>query len=228
MAGGEFCGNATRSLAYILAKDGVIESEKEEVLSVSGSSDPLRVFVSGNSSRAEMPVNPSTVIKKIDVGQTLVELEGISFLILEPESNIFGKLSSSNDLVDRKDFVLNLIKKHGLDKRLAAGVLGVDNRSDKIKMEPYVFVRDTNTLYYETACGSGSTAVGVLESFRKEGSVNGLEIVQPSGESILVSVKNDDGEFNDASIEGPVEVLFDGNMPLNYKDVNYEFNLGVA
>lgn len=64
----------------------------------------------------------------------------------------------------------------------------IDN---KIQLTPIVYVRDINTLFYETACGSGTTAVGIYQSFKNGKSVN-LEVVQPSGNIINVCTEADE------------------------------------
>jgi len=50
--------------------------------------------------------------------------------------------------------------------------------SIKNKIEPYVYVKETNTLFRETACGSGSIAFSILTGYK--------DIIQPTGEIINV------------------------------------------
>ncbi|MEK9178709.1 MAG: hypothetical protein AAB801_02930 [Patescibacteria group bacterium] len=53
--------------------------------------------------------------------------------------------------------------------------------TDGYKMTPVVYVKDTDSMIYETACGSGSIALNVL--------INAEKILQPSGEEIKVKRK---------------------------------------
>ena len=53
-------------------------------------------------------------------------------------------------------------------KEEAAGVMFIERKNGKIILSPVVFVKEINTLFYETACGSGSVAVGIYESFKNK------------------------------------------------------------
>ncbi len=55
-------------------------------------------------------------------------------------------------------------------------------------IEPYVYVRKTDTLFAETACGSGSIAMNIATGFEK--------IIQPTEESIVVQR---DGDYFEVS-----------------------------
>ena len=54
MAGGEFCGNTTRSLGFVL-RDG---KEGMETIEVSGANQPACVFVSGGGAKTSIPLRP--------------------------------------------------------------------------------------------------------------------------------------------------------------------------
>ena len=56
------------------------------------------------------------------------------------------------------------------------------------------------------ACGSGTTAVGLLEAFKKKGPVE-LTIKQPSTMSITIKVSYAGKKFGEAILSGPMEVL---------------------
>ena len=78
MAGGEFCGNATRSLGYLLlnGKEGSIDLE------VSGTSQPMTVMVKDGSAQTMIPINKNlSSVVTLDNGEMVVNLEGISHLI---------------------------------------------------------------------------------------------------------------------------------------------------
>jgi len=53
--------------------------------------------------------------------------------------------------------------------------------TDENRIEPYVYVKQTNSLFKETACGSASIATNIILGINK--------IIQPTGESIYVENK---------------------------------------
>ena len=77
-------------------------------------------------------------------------------------------------------------------------------KDDKIVLSPVVYVKEINTLFYETACGSGSVAVGIYESFKNKRSVN-IDILQPSSDIIKVETNVDDKKIYNARISGKVK-----------------------
>ena len=81
-----------------------------------------------------------------------------------------------------------------------------------LSLSPFVYVKSIDTFYAETACGSGSVAVGLVTAKRQGKSVNNAEIRQPSGHSIFVDVDFTNGFFEKASIEGRVEILYEGGF----------------
>jgi len=96
-----------------------------------------------------------------------------------------------------------LLSKYGVIDNLANGVMFMQRTSDTIKIHPVVWVKNTDTLFYETACGSGSIAVGVAISNILNKDVC-LSLLQPSGKYIDVkSICLQDGYK--VSISGVVE-----------------------
>ena len=212
MAGGEFCGNATRSLGYLLldGKDGTVD------LDVSGASKPMTVTVKEGGAQTEIPVlsDLGSVQNRPD-GEKIVDLEGISFLVTRADQPTGQALMALPDEVSRKERVKQILKEVELIDKPASGVMVVSSRPDgKLGLDPFVYVRDTGTLYYETGCGSGSTAVGLVQAAGTGASVPALEIVQPSGLPLIVSVDRGESSFRRAFVNGPIEVLFDGRMYL--------------
>lgn len=200
MAGGEFCGNALRSLAYLLlnGKKGKIKFK------VTGVNRLLRAGVNKkNTAFAQMPILKNlNSIKKINRNLWLVNLEGISHLI-----RITSQTLSPNKA---KRIAKRLLRASGLlSSRPAAGVMFVKkNRFDSgLEIEPVVWVRDIETFFYETACASGTAAVGLWCAFQEDKNNIGLKIKQPSKSFIQVNVKKNSQKFLDTYIEGPVKIL---------------------
>ena len=199
MAGGEFCGNATRSFAYLLlnGKKGML------TLKVSGTT---QLLAAGSKKKgtayAQMPIIKSLEsVKKISKNLYQVTLEGIIHVIYnKPVNNL------SNEKLKK------LAKKILAEQNLllgspAAGVMFIEEKNQEIVLKPVVWVRDIQTLFFETACASGSTAVGLWLSIKNNKTVIKEKIKQPSGNYIFVSIKRTKKEFINATIDGPIEIV---------------------
>jgi len=57
-----------------------------------------------------------------------------------------------------------LLKELGCRISCRLGVMFLAPSEFGVRMRPVVLVRDIDTLFYETACGSGTTAIGLLEA----------------------------------------------------------------
>ncbi len=196
MAGGEFCGNATRSLAFYLLKgrSGYL------TIRVSGVMQPLEVGVdAGGNAWTQMPIYSDPQRIQATGEYTIVPLQGIKLVIFDikkPLGLINAKKKAHSILSS-----LNL-----LSSESAAGVMFVRRKQNKYSLEPVVWVRDIKTFFYETACGSGSVALALREAKRLRTDVI-LDITQPSGSDIRCSVSFNDQRFSFASISGKVEIL---------------------
>lgn len=195
MAGGEFCGNATRSAAmyYLDGKPGKIDILVNEKYKLkSGVDSKLNCF-------CEIPIIKNTnQIKQLEAKIYFVELEGIVFLIIDNElSNEI--LRSNNNL---KEISMNLINKYKLDNYEASGVIFI-TEEENLSIKPVVYVKNINTLFEETACGSGTASVGIYKSYKEKKSQD-LDIYQPSGK--IIKVKTEFKEIVDyVEISGKVE-----------------------
>ena len=180
MAGGEFCGNATRSLGFVL-RDG---KEGVETIEVSGASKPARVFVSGGGAKTSIPLKTDfgAVRRNHDTGEYIVDMEGISFLVTTPDLVTGKKALSLEGEQERKIFVQAILEQNQLSVCEACGIIIAHKVNENMyKIDPFVFVRDTGTLYYESGCGSGSTALGAVITLERKRSIEGLRVFQPSG-----------------------------------------------
>lgn len=205
MAGGEFCGNATRSAAwqYLQGMPGVIE------INVSGVAKPLTAGVTEEGEAyAEMPIYAEiSRIKKENASDYIVEMEGITHYITFGDTSMQAQ---SPEEIKQKAY--ETLRNKKLDTYPAAGVIYVSNSENGIKIDPVVYVRDVDTLYYETACGSGTTAVGMALSLISGRSIQNLPVRQPSGSDIKVSIDYNGKEFTGAKIQGQITELSQGNV----------------
>lgn len=178
MAGGEFCGNATRSFACLLKDLNPEESEFD--FYVSGYDHIVHAKTTANVNNYKCEVifsNFNYLIseKKID-NKTLkiVDLGGIVHIVVDEQVISFDEKNFSEKMKDIK----NILK---VDCS-AVGVVWVKRDNDRLSIKPVVWVKSIDTCYYETSCGSGSIAVGLVE--KKD-----VEVCQPSGGVILVKTK---------------------------------------
>lgn len=68
----------------------------------------------------------------------------------------------------------------------AVGIILLEKNRENIKIYPIIWVKTIDTLFYETACGSGSLAVAIYKNSVQN--ITNFEIIQPSGYSINVSL----------------------------------------
>lgn len=201
MAGGEFCGNATRSAVnyYLNGREGNIK------IKVSGVKNKLNAGIDkDNNVWVDMPIikgDYNKSIKVIDSKKAIIKLYGITQLIYEVKD--INKKYNKEEL---KEYAYNILKNNNLLDESAAGVMFIENKGDKILLSPIVFVKEINTLFYETACGSGSVAVGIYKSFKDKRNIN-IDIIQPSGDIINVKTIVDDKKIYNARISGKVKEL---------------------
>lgn len=198
MAGGEFCGNALRSLAFLLLGNKIgtmsIRSSSVETALTTGIKIP-------NSSYAEMPIFSSfDRVKNVSDGLTQVEIKGITHLIMAdiPSLNEESLKQKGKELLGSRGLLKNMP---------AAGVMFLSTINGEYSIRPVVWVRDIETLFLETACASGTTAVGLWDTMQSKKGITKLKVKQPSGMSLTIQVEKDSKGFIDATIEGPIEVI---------------------
>lgn len=212
MAGGEFCGNATRSAAY-LALDGKTGDLK---IRVSGVTDKLKAGVRNNGEAyAQMPINrdKSKIKPDLQKPQTwIVEMEGISQVVIFCDKN-----KAFQPPEELKEEAMDILEKRGLKQIPAAGVIYASQNENGWQIDPVVYVRDINTCFYETACGSGTTALGQVLALQKEGSIERVPVQQPSGQVINISINYDGQEFQYAEISGKIQSIAVGILAKSEK-----------
>ncbi len=199
MLAGEFCGNATRSAVQFLTKGqncrGLIEA--------SGVAYPLEFEVRDEEVAVQMPLPDSGLIEQVDEG-SLVNLDGISQLVVtappeggeSPRQLLVGLLASN---------------KYGLAGRPAAGVCYYN--PDSREAQFCVWVNAVDTMFDETACGSGTCAIGIAAAYALGESVR-LEVIQPSGEPITTEARYAAGGVVRSFISGKVQTIYDGPLSL--------------
>ncbi|MBU0799970.1 MAG: hypothetical protein KKA05_03110 [Alphaproteobacteria bacterium] len=216
MAGGEFCGNAARSLGYLLlgGRDGRIS------LDISGSCRPATVIVKNGLAAIDIPVQPSLdCVQEIEGGEFIINLDGISFLITTGNQRAALRMETAPDLSARKSCALDILCAYGLADNLASGLLVVTGTKN-LSVDPYVFVRDTGTLYYETGCGSGAAAIGLMMAKQSGNGVLTQDIRQPSGMILSVTITRSQSQFLRAQVSGDIKIIGEGSVTLNNSQIN--------
>ncbi len=162
MAGGEFCGNATRCLAALVGVSGNF------FLETSGLQEAVLVKVSKQTSTLLIPLD------NFKLKNSLCILPGISHLLLKN-----GKPT--------KESARKLLKESDLLSSLAAGVIGYEKTTnDCYKIKPVVWVKKTKTFYEETACASGTAALAYM--LFKKTCKRSFSFLQPSGAMLTVKI----------------------------------------
>ena len=196
LMGGEFCGNAAMAAAGWLVRDCLRNGQEMTVpVEVSGAKGVLFCRIRGTENGFEgtvdMPrvlgIRPA-VLSGIPV--TEVRMEGIVHLIRE----------SSEPL--EKEKAEAMLKRFAEEaKEEAAGLL--DRNPDTGELRPLVYVSGSGTLVWESACGSGSAAVGALEAWRKGNGTVAAQVIQPGG-MIRAEATASHGTVTEVRITGTV------------------------
>lgn len=200
MCGLEFCGNASRSFALMLAEERQIEGTAKIQVQVSGCNEILGVDVdpANNYTRIKMPL-PVSVTHLTDTGidflegACLVDLDGIMHAVVTDVE------ASDGNFVRAKDYI---------NDKYAAPAMGVMFfDSEKNFLTPVVYVRDVDTTYFEGSCGTGSTAVAAAFTTEEKAGIFQFELIQPAG-TIIATIEKAHGEIKNIYIQGPI-VLHD-------------------
>lgn len=178
MSGGEFCGNAAAAAAILLLG----QTAEPAVISyrVSGFNGTVtaRVVTQPDCSY-KVRTTFNGVQYAIEYGRYdgvqvgIVDMKGITHVLIEEE---FPR-------VNFEDVQCKIIDALGLRNRDAVGVIWYKHLEKSVSINPVVWVKKIDTLYYESACGSGSIAAALCTGESK--------IFQPTGEAIAVNIEGD-------------------------------------
>lgn len=208
MMAGEFCGNASLSLAAWLAKEkGLPVGEKTEIiLEVSGAESLVHCEIKreekGFSGRVAMPL-PKAMEKRVftldgeNMELTAVVFEGITHIIVP--ASLWGKGGVAKAEQAAKVWMHEM--------PAAFGILLFDEEKGELK--PLVSVENVS-LIWERGCGSGSSAIGAYLAAKAGKSVSGW-LKQPGG-SMGVEVSYENGEITALYITGHVSIVAEGTV----------------
>ena len=190
MAGGEFCGNATRAFG-MLAAQGLGNAPQVQV-EVSGCDRPVTVDIdwAKGTARTQMPLPRGMGRTEVDGHPgTLVDLGGIAHFVVEG-------VAPSQAFLEQAEPLFRVIP--DLE---AYGVMFLDPAKHTIT--PLVKVPAAGTLVWEGSCGSGSLAAAIAQSQDAPDGSFTWDYTQPAG-TVQATVIRRDGEHVSAWIGGPV------------------------
>ncbi|NLY76820.1 MAG: diaminopimelate epimerase [Tissierellia bacterium] len=211
MMGGEFCGNATRSLAAYMVYNSYpgirrMDGGYEVELKASGVTNTIKCIVKPTDkenvyySQIDMPlplaVKDQSFYKKGETINTVrVDLPGIVHIIVDA------------NLIEDKEQFFQIVKSE-MDKGNyeAFGIMFYDRKKDY--MEPLVYVKVTDSLYWERSCASGTCALGSALAYEENQPIT-RSIYQPGG-SLEVTAEWKVGKIVGLELNGLVEIVAEG------------------
>ena len=201
MCGLEFCGNATRSFALLVARQLGVSGETSVNVKVSGSDEVLPVTVDTTSgfTKVRMP-NPHRIIPFSpieNVNGTLVDFGGIMHFVLDgadADAEFFEKI---------KEKIYQEFDPPAFGVMFCHGGKGVECKTKL--MEPVVYVKNVDTTYFEGSCASGTTACGAALVKGEKDGIYTFTFKQPAG-TLSSTIVVEKGALTEIFIEGLVEI----------------------
>ena len=198
LMGGEFCGNAAMAAAGWLVRDRLRDGGKMTVpIEVSGAQGVLFCRILGKRDGFEGTVEMPRVkhVRPAEIGGipvTEVQMEGITHLIREGSEPLEK---------EKAEAILKAFAEETAEE--AAGLL--DRNPETGRMRPLVYVRGSGTLVWESACGSGTAAIGALEAWRQGNGTVMTRVLQPGG-TLRAEASASGGEITEVRITGLVAI----------------------
>jgi diaminopimelate epimerase len=202
MMGGEFCGNAARSFGLFIAREMGSRGRVPVAIEISGVDTPLTVIADTEAGTAEVEMpKPLAIDRGEPGGFPLVIFDGIVHAIaldLTPDERRFRRIQAA---VEKRCQDLAGARLKG-----PPAAIGVMFFATALRfMTPAVYVAATDSLVFESSCGSGSAALAAWETRNTACGESRLEVRQPGG-VIEAGVCRKNGEITRITIGGPVRL----------------------
>lgn len=192
MMGMEFCGNASRSFGYFLAMQNN-QAKQTISVSVSGTDEILDVNVDLKNKTAQiaMPTPRGLISLKVDedIIIDVVKMDGIYHAIVNKK---FESEQLTNSILEKAKLEFDID---------AFGIMYVNEQD----MKPIVYVKETDSLIYESSCGSGTIAYAYYLVRSKQNGRFEFQIKQPGGQIDAVILRQN-GETRMALMGGPISI----------------------
>lgn len=209
MMGGEFCGNAVRSAAAWLVFDRMrwqptpsYGQEESFEIGCSGIGHNVRCTMHAVSRTvfdvtAQMPL-PLSVSKAAAGGLSCwrAELPGITHTCFFAEEILTPER--------KRELIESVLSAYPADDGGAAGILFWDGA----RLDPFVYVKETDTLVNESSCGSGTAALAACLAVKEKRTVH-IDAHQRGG-LIYADAVWENGKISALSIGGPVKITAEG------------------
>lgn len=192
MAGGEFCGNASRAAAVMFSK---LRGADNVEFTVSGFKGLVSATVDRRSDNEYYVLcrflGMSVGVYPVEGHEqtiNIVDLGGIVHVVVE------SRFPAQAEIY--RETHHHLTEELSLRERDAVGVVWIERKDDSVAIHPVVWVRSIDTFFYESSCGSGTIAACAVTGVS--------DIIQPTGKIIRAEV---DGDF--VTLESDMEVIHD-------------------
>jgi diaminopimelate epimerase len=192
MMGGEFCGNAARSFGLFAAREQGLSGSRTIGIGMSGAAETLPVRVHVEEGRAAVEIPGPLAVENLNFeGRSLwaCVFDGITHLVvpdLYPDKKTCARIRA--------------VLEAAWPPPAALGFLFYDTAA--AFMRPAVYVYATDSLVFESSCGSGSAALALW--LQEQGDGDRIRAVRQPGGIIEVEVRRRDGRVQGLSIGGPV------------------------
>ena len=210
MMGGELCGNACRSLAALLvmlAENEFTDWPVTGTLRSSGTDAPVPWRVRpapGDAAALDAAVRialAGAAVTELEPGLRRVDMPGIVHVLLDETLHPAPLDAAAEAAVWRQ--------KLGLQDLPAVGCIRhAPLDAPEQYITPLVWVRDTDSSCPETACGSGTLALGL--ALHLHNGQSRANIRQPSGAHIAVDLEHAPSGALQGWIGGPVRLIAQG------------------
>lgn len=216
MMGNEFCGNATRSLAAYAVYKGCENVEEKDGryfvdIETSGLDKIIKCEVEKTQkenvylSKIQMPLPKKELTKSIiDIEGRAIETYRVDF------DGITHFVVNSSYIEDEEYFFKKIQCIMQNEEYEAFGVMFLD--FDKIYLKPLVYVKATDSLFWERSCASGTCAVGLVLAHKNEGDIV-KDVVQPGG-ILQIQTNIYGGDVKSLFLNGTVEIVAQGDVIL--------------
>jgi diaminopimelate epimerase len=202
MMGGEFCGNAARSFGLFVARTQGCSGVVDIPIGMSGMPDPLTVRVNVEEGIAAVaipkPVDQDTLILTLIPDLPCLRLPVYCFAGI---THVIAPGIPPGNQGKALFYTIKAQVQRSLSIPQALGVMFYDKEAQL--MTPAVYVYATDSLVFESSCGSGSAALGAWQHETLWEGEGFCRVTQPGG-VIDVRVRKHQGTIQTISIGGPV------------------------